>query len=391
MMASKFCTGMENGMNNRIVISLVLIGLFSVSNAYAMTSMQAKQLAMAAYKRDTVDLIALESAAKSGDSNAQFWLGAYWIAKKDYAKANQWFEKAAAQGNADAENSLGNAYYHGYGVFQDYAKANYWYEKAAAQGNVDAENNIGSAYAEGQGMPQNYVKAIHWYKKAAENGNVSAEYNIGVLYNYGHGVPQNTKTAIKWWKKAAVQGGEYGEMAQHDINAVDGKVSSESDHYLSLVDLFKASPYANKGKKYHIYFSKVVQSISKHDDLLDFQGSYYMAKFKGYAPQKGDFISGYCYGLGATQYQSVTNELEVVPHVLFYQFNAYNLGTPYGQEMSITLLKEQIFEGMSEMSSTDTESKASISALHSLATLSPNAADRAVMRNRGQRLFRNAP
>ena len=335
-------------MQTHLIIPLALMGLFSVGSAYAMTNTQAKQLASAAYKRDTVDLIALESAAKSGDSAAQLWLGVYWGAKKDYAKAN------------------------------------HWYEKAADQDNVSAENNLGNSYCYGQGVPQDYAEANHWYEKAADQGDAKAEYDLGIAYYHGQGVPQDDKIAVMWWKKVAAQGGSIGRLAQNSIDSVGRGIDYKANNYLSLVDLFNVSPYANKGKRHHIYFSKVVQSISGHDDLLDFQGSYYIAKFKEYAPQKGDFISGYCYGLGATQYQSVTNELKVVPHVLFYKFKAYNLSTPYGQKMSITLLKEQLFEGMSEISSNDTESKASISALHSLAKLSPNAADRAAMSNSEQ-------
>jgi len=49
------------------------------------------------------------------------------------------YEKAAAQGFAKAQNSLGFLYENGgYGVPQDNTKAREWYEKAAAQGDEDA-------------------------------------------------------------------------------------------------------------------------------------------------------------------------------------------------------------------------------------------------------------
>ena len=37
---------------------------------------------------------------------------------------------------------LGTLYHEGKGVKQDYAKAREWYEKAAAQGNKDAEEAL---------------------------------------------------------------------------------------------------------------------------------------------------------------------------------------------------------------------------------------------------------
>ena len=66
---------------------------------------------------------------------------------RSYAKANYWYKKAAEQGDADAENNLGNAYSNGQGVPKSYTKANYWFTKAAEQGEADAENNLGNAYS----------------------------------------------------------------------------------------------------------------------------------------------------------------------------------------------------------------------------------------------------
>ena len=126
-----------------IVIPLALMGLFSVGGADAMTNMQVKQLAIAAYKGNTTDLAKLEAAATSGDAAAQTELGSYWYSKKNYAKTNYWYEKAAAQGNAWSECYLGLAYYLGQGVPKDYAKAVYWYGKAADQGNVLRDNYLG--------------------------------------------------------------------------------------------------------------------------------------------------------------------------------------------------------------------------------------------------------
>jgi uncharacterized protein YdaT len=60
----------------------------------------------------------------------------------DYAKAREWYEKAADNGNAPAMVSLGLLYENGKGVPQDYAKAREWYEKAAAKDNADAKTRL---------------------------------------------------------------------------------------------------------------------------------------------------------------------------------------------------------------------------------------------------------
>ena len=52
---------------------------------------------------------------------------------QDYAKAREWYEKAADKGDAIAMTDLGELYDNGQGVAQDYAKAREWYEKAAGR------------------------------------------------------------------------------------------------------------------------------------------------------------------------------------------------------------------------------------------------------------------
>ena len=53
--------------------------------------------------------------------------------KEDYSKAREWWEKAAAQGNAGAQSNLGVMYEYGQGVAQNNAKAREWFEKATTQ------------------------------------------------------------------------------------------------------------------------------------------------------------------------------------------------------------------------------------------------------------------
>ena len=80
--------------------------------------------------------------------------------------ARQWYEKAAAQGLAQAQHNLGLLYANGHGVPQDYATAWGWYEKAAAQGNAEAQTNLGWLYANGKGVPTDYAKAYMWWSLA---------------------------------------------------------------------------------------------------------------------------------------------------------------------------------------------------------------------------------
>jgi TPR repeat protein len=51
-------------------------------------------------------------------------------------------KKAAKQGNVEAQSFLGLMYSEGLGVAQDYKQAVYWYQKAADQGYAEAQNNL---------------------------------------------------------------------------------------------------------------------------------------------------------------------------------------------------------------------------------------------------------
>ena len=85
----------------------------------------------------------------------------------DHAAALNAFQSLAAQGNAEAQNNLGELHAKGQGVPQDYAQARQWYEKAAAQGHALAQNNLAELYYAGLGVPQDYVRAYLWVSLAA--------------------------------------------------------------------------------------------------------------------------------------------------------------------------------------------------------------------------------
>jgi TPR repeat protein len=45
-----------------------------------------------------------------------------------------------------------------------------WLKKAAAQGNAEAENLLGDCYRNGWGVTENAVVARRWYQSAADKG-----------------------------------------------------------------------------------------------------------------------------------------------------------------------------------------------------------------------------
>lgn len=143
--------------------------------------------------------------AKHGDKEAQCRVAkVYYDEEKNYEEAVKWYHKAAEQGNADAQYTLGLCYAKGQVVEQDYPKAVKWYRKAAEQGNAAAQNNLGWCYYYGQGEEQNYAEAVKWFNKAAEQGNVRAqnnnenEYFLDIHYDIDHGFDDYDYSQETW-------------------------------------------------------------------------------------------------------------------------------------------------------------------------------------------------
>jgi uncharacterized protein len=87
-----------------------------------------------------------------------------------------------------------------------------WYQMAAEQGNAGAQNNLGAMHLEGQGVARDYKAALSWLRKAAEQSGTGgaglAQVNLGRMYAKGRGVPQDYVTAHMWFSLAAARGVE---------------------------------------------------------------------------------------------------------------------------------------------------------------------------------------
>ncbi|HSF66213.1 MAG TPA: DnaJ domain-containing protein [Nitrospiraceae bacterium] len=163
-----------------------------------------------------VDLQQLLTQAAQGQASAQNQLGQLYFTglrgvTQDYTIARGWYEKAAAQGHAWAQTQLGQMYADGRSVLQDYTQARQWWERAAAQGVGQAQYNLAQLYATGRSVPQDFATARGWYEKAAVQGHAWAQAQLGQLYATGRGGPQDYARARDWYGKAAAQGNAWAQ------------------------------------------------------------------------------------------------------------------------------------------------------------------------------------
>ncbi len=81
--------------------------------------------------------------------------------------------------NLDNDNAmkwLGYYYAWGEGIEHDYAKAMEWYKKAAELGDASSMHSIGYMYANGEGVEQDWNKALEWMEKAVEADPYDEQY-----------------------------------------------------------------------------------------------------------------------------------------------------------------------------------------------------------------------
>ncbi|PHI95498.1 hypothetical protein BG621_06490 [Parasaccharibacter apium] len=231
------------------------------------------------------DFSTLLKQAEHGNVRAQFLIGnKYELGiPYDYAKAVAWYQKAAKQGDPEAQRSLALMYAEGRGVAQNDVQAVSWYRKSAAQEEVVAQYSLGYMYEYGRGVTQDYATAAEWYQKVAERGLAMAQYSLGALYENGHGVPQDDNEALKWYQKAAVQDHD-NDWALVKVGEFyrDGRVVPRD--YAKAFALFqKAESYGNAAAAYDIglaYENK--QGVKRDEDIA--LSWYKKAAGKDYAP-----------------------------------------------------------------------------------------------------------
>jgi len=169
---------------------------------------------------------ALVTKAEAGDAEAQYKLGDHYFNKRDGVNGMKWTRKAAEQGHAAAQNSLGIRYFIGGSVTRDIDEAEKWFRKSAAQEGKDfsakitfdaAEDNLCKLFAQKVGgmkgtsppFPANIQplkgtaadvkEAFDWCGKVAGRGYPSSQFRLGALYaKGGGGVTADYQQAYFW-------------------------------------------------------------------------------------------------------------------------------------------------------------------------------------------------
>lgn len=129
-------------------------------------------------------------------------------------------EQSAKAGDADAQMTVGNAYFSGTVGKPNRGEARKWYEMAARQGKADANRRLGEMYAQGDGGKKDPKKAMQYWTAAEKAGdplvsilvadhlfaNISGGKKPGPgTYGFKGGVPVADLEVIEEWYKQALE------------------------------------------------------------------------------------------------------------------------------------------------------------------------------------------
>ena len=172
----------------------------------------------------------IRDAAAQGDAEAQYQIGeaylAGWSVPRHPATGAHWLRLAAEQGHVRAQHSLsllymsgakamgdaaswlretaasGNAilfYPNGLDVKPDPEKALVLAKAAAEQGLACAQANLGMFYLRGIGCKQDFTKAQLWCRRAAEQNESVGALGLGFMHEHGFGIERNPSEAARWY------------------------------------------------------------------------------------------------------------------------------------------------------------------------------------------------
>lgn len=144
-------------------------------------------------------------------SNELLDTGAEAYRSGDYQKAQEYYEKSAKLGNAQAACNLGYIYDFGRTGEQNHEKAFYYYSEAALENNANACYKVGDAYLYGNFVAKNmrmaflnYTKALKLVEDSDEDEDIKSDiyYRIALCYLDGIGVGKNLLMALKYINEA---------------------------------------------------------------------------------------------------------------------------------------------------------------------------------------------
>jgi len=217
----------------KIIAFILMFGISNILLAQTFTEVEAK-LKKVDYVGAYQELLPL---IEQGNAHAQNLLGELYNGyygdedefEQNIAEAEKWYKLAAEQNLTKAQLNLGKLYkdiadriymfalwrmpFHSEGsekIEQDLAHLAYvnemWCRLAIEQGNTEVKQNTNMLDKYRPAVDNEiYREALKWFKKSTDQNDAEGQYNLCSMYAGGLGVKKDFKEAIKWCKLALKQ------------------------------------------------------------------------------------------------------------------------------------------------------------------------------------------
>lgn len=145
-----------------------------------------------------------------------------WAEKREAVKT---LEQLWDKGFSSAAYHLGKAYQDGPGILPDDEKAEGWFRRSAAMGDAQSQYMLGKLLQEQRRMSE----AASWYERASESGNQYAQYRLGKMCLLGNGVSKDIERAVQLLGDSASQGNQYAQYVLGKLYLQGKEVGQDQD------------------------------------------------------------------------------------------------------------------------------------------------------------------
>ena len=190
--------------------------------------------------------------ANDNIASAQEWVGDYYFTGQytdpNYPKAEEWYLKAAENGQVRAQIRLGFMYAENHfpGIENNLEKGEYWFQQAANQNTPEGLFRLGNFYHHYL-KPPNYEKTLFWLEKAAELNYGAAQYDLARIYQSDKIPEQKPDLALKHMEAAANNGIRQAQMALANHYENEGNYTKALD-WASILANGKGRPFYWRNK-----------------------------------------------------------------------------------------------------------------------------------------------
>ena len=202
------------------------------------------------------------------------------LKNKDYKKAVDLIEKAAENGNVEAQNKIAFIYYYGLnGIEKNHQKAFKWASKAAKQNFAESQKLLGTLYYFGNGIEKDIGKSIIWLQKAVDNIDdinnsiYDAQNSLAWIYATSKNPKyRDGEKAVKYAKMAYAQQPNkwYINSTLAAAYARNNQFDKAVETYKKAIDLLKWDKVLSKDEKQRkLEVAKILLELYQNEQAYD--------------------------------------------------------------------------------------------------------------------------